>query len=78
MLIYTKHVLIRMKIRNISHLEIEETLKTSNQILKDDFGNHIVQKTFGKYLIRVFYRLENQNTVIITAYRTSKFKKYIK
>jgi len=77
-IIYTKHALIRMKSRNISHFEIEETINEFNQNSKDDFGNIIAQKIIGKYLIRVIYRIENQNTVIITAYRTSKVGKYLK
>ncbi|MHA1673939.1 MAG: DUF4258 domain-containing protein [Promethearchaeota archaeon] len=75
-IIYTKHVLIRMKSRNISHFQIEETLEKLDQTSEDDFGNSIAQKMFGKYLIHVIYRVEDENIVIITAYRTSKLDKY--
>ena len=66
-----------MKSRQISHFEIEEAINEFNQNLKDDFGNIIAQKIIGKYLIRVICRIENQNTVMITAYRTSKTSKYL-
>ena len=42
----------------------------------DENGNYIVQKILGPHLLRVVYRLDGEDKVIITAYKTSKLKKY--
>ena len=76
-IIYTKHALSRMKIRNISSFQVEQTVNEANQINLDNFGNRIAQKQYGSYLIRVIFKIENKNKLIITAYRTSKISKYL-
>ncbi|MHA1522656.1 MAG: DUF4258 domain-containing protein [Promethearchaeota archaeon] len=76
-IIYTKHALSRMKIRNISSLQVEQTVNEANQINLDNFGNNIAQKQYGSYLIRVIFKVENKNKLIITAYRTSKIERYL-
>ncbi len=77
MIIYTKHFLERIKDRNISKEEITELLNEKDiERLKDKFNNTIIQKKINGKLIRVFYRKENEDIVLITAYITSKIKKY--
>ncbi len=60
-IIYTKHALSRIKIRNISSLQVEQTVNEANQINLDNFGNRIAQKQYGSYLIRVIFKVENKN-----------------
>ncbi len=50
---------MRMKIRNISNLQVEQTVNEANQINLDNFGNNIAQKQYGSYLIRVIFKVEN-------------------
>ncbi len=76
-IIYTKHALSRMKIRNISSFQVEQTVNEANQINLDNFGNNIAQKQYGPYLIRVIFKVQNNNKLIITAYKTSKISKYL-
>ena len=66
-----------MKIRNISSFHVEQTINEANQINLDNFGNRIAQKQYGSYLIRVVFKVQNGNKLIITAYRTSKISKYL-
>lgn len=58
-------------------MPINATLKDPDKILKDRFHNCIAQKKFGNYLLRVVYLHEKDTKIIITAYKTSKFNKYI-
>ena len=45
--------------------------------LKDSFGNIIVQKVEKKYILRIFYFIEENSKIVITAYKTSKLDKYL-
>ena len=78
-LIYTRHALTQMKSRNITMDEIVKVLNEFDVILNDNYGNKIAQKIIGKYLIRVIYRKEEPDRIIIiTTYRTSNLKKYLR
>ena len=74
---FTKHSLERMRLRNISKEEIIETIENPDKILNDSFGNKIVHKVKKRYLLRVFYHIEGDSKLVLTAYKTSKFDKYI-
>ncbi|MHA1646484.1 MAG: DUF4258 domain-containing protein [Promethearchaeota archaeon] len=76
-IIYTKHSLLQMKNRKISPTQIESILKNPQKKTDDEFGNQVAQKIIDNYLIRVIYKIQDENIVIITAYRTSKLNKYI-
>lgn len=73
---FTKHALERMKIRNLSKEEILEIIKNPDSIVKDAYGNNIAQKLKSDFFIRVFFRRNNGDIIIITMYKTSKLKKY--
>ena len=78
MIFFTKHALERLRQRNISQSEItqiDETNFIKNEN-KDDFGNLILQIKEENYLLRVFYKIDNNKIIIITAYKTTKFEKY--
>lgn len=76
-IIFTKHALERMKVRNIPKEEIINTINNPDNLLNDSFGNKIAHKVKKKYLLRVFYYIEGNSKVVITAYKTSKFDKYV-
>ena len=74
---FTKHALQRIKTRNISKNDILDTLDNPKSIKRDSHGNLIAQKWIDKYLLRVFYFIEGNAKVVITAYKTLKGDKYI-
>jgi len=74
---FTKHALQRIKTRNISKDDILDTLDKPNSIKRDSHGNLIAQRWIDKYLLRVFYYIEGNAKIVITAYRTLKGDKYL-
>ena len=76
-IIFTQHSLSQMKIRNISMENVIECLRNPDRELTDDYNNIIAQKINSSILLRVVYRKENEDKIVITAYITSKLKKYI-
>jgi hypothetical protein len=65
-----------MKIRSITKEEVIAAITDPEKEITDSFGNLIAHKVIKKYLLRVFYRIEEDSKVIITAYKTSKIEKY--
>ncbi|WP_371806263.1 DUF4258 domain-containing protein [Candidatus Lokiarchaeum ossiferum] len=65
-----------MKLRNISENDIILTLNQPDKIQRDELGNLVSQKIFGNHLLRVFFIEDGFEKIIITAYKTSKIKKY--
>jgi len=76
-IIFTKHALQQVKSRKLDKTEIITTLNSPDKQTEDDQGNLIAQKVFGTSLLRVFYLETGTQKIIITAYKTSKIKKYI-
>ncbi len=74
---FTKHALQRIKIRNLSKEEILNTLNQPNSVKKNSHGNLIAQKMKGKHLLRVFYFIDGNSKVVISAYKTSKVNMHI-
>ena len=74
---FTKHALERMRTRNITKEEIIDTINNPDKETNDSFGNIIVQKVEKKFLLRVFYYIEENSKIVITAYNTSKLTKYL-
>jgi len=73
---FTKHALERMRIRGITKEEIIDTVNNPDKKINDSYGNIIVHKVEKKYLLRVFYYIEENSKIVITAYKTSKIDKY--
>ena len=57
-------------IDSISPDEFDDNMKTDKQ------GNYILQIQLNGSLLRIFYRKEEDDIMIITAYKTSKLDKY--
>jgi len=74
----TKHALERIKSRNISFVEIREAVMRPDVTFKDKYGNTIAQKQSNDKILRVVYRKKENDIIIITAYKTSKIRKYLK
>ena len=74
---FTKHALERMKIRAITKEEIIDAINNPEKEVNDSFGNVIAHKIKKKYLLRVFYYIEEDSKIVITAYKTTKIDKYL-
>jgi len=56
--------------------EIETLLKNEGvTVKKDEYENFLKQEKTNGYILRVIFRRENENIVVITAYKSSKIKK---
>ena len=73
---FTKHALERMRIHGITKEEVIDAIINPEKEITNSFGNFIAHKVIKKYLLRVFYRIEEDSKIIITAYKTSKIDKY--
>lgn len=73
---FTKHALERMRIRGITKEEVIDALTNPEKELNDSQGNLIAHKVKEKHLLRVFYYVEEESKIVVTAYKTSKIDKY--
>ena len=83
MLIYHLHAEKQMGERNISKAEVERVMADPDEILSADvparkIAQKIVSRSAKKFLYRVIYREEKGNKLIITVYRTTKIRKYLR
>ncbi|MHA1930207.1 MAG: DUF4258 domain-containing protein [Candidatus Thorarchaeota archaeon] len=76
MIIFSKHALERMKQRGITKDEVLEALSETESPDMDTLGHFIAQKTIRGKILRVFFQKKGNDTFVITAYLTSKIKKY--
>jgi|TARA_Y100000310_G_scaffold157115_1_gene156516 hypothetical protein len=76
------HIKDQAKERNIDIKIIEATISNPGQIVPEAKGLKIAQRKYldksknKEYLIRVVFREEKETRIGITAYLTSKVKKY--
>ena len=76
MIKFTRHAMERISDRNIKIDDVINCLVSLDKVLTDKFGNKIAQKKKDNYLLRVIFRKNNDEILVITAYITSKLKKY--
>jgi len=80
--ILLKHARDQAKERGINIKTIEDTISNPEQIIPDEKGMKIAQRKYldkskkKEYLIRVVFKEEREARIGITAYITSKVKKY--
>jgi len=65
-----------MRIRSITKEEVLDALTNPEMEINDSQGNLISHKVKKKYLLRVFYYIEEDSKIVITVYKTSKIDKY--
>lgn len=80
---FSPHAARQLGERNISIKEAEKILKHPDQIIKGrdkdrEIAQKIILKNKKRFLYRVIYKKENSSCMVITAYRTTKIKKYFK
>ena len=78
--VFSKHALEQMVLRGLSKTIIEEVLSKPDEIIKQDeitiYQSIVSFIPDGNSLIRVFINNQTEPNIIITAYKTSKIKKY--
>ena len=74
---FTIHALKRLKSRDIEKKDILDTINNPTNVKKNSQETLIAQKIKGKHLLRVFYFLDGDEKVVISAYKTSQIKKYL-
>jgi hypothetical protein len=81
-IILKSHAYFEIERRDIEEGEVLDCVNNPGQILKGDRGRFIYQKilydknTETEYLLRVIVEKKAGNLEVITAYKTSKIKKY--
>ncbi|OGC25355.1 hypothetical protein A2291_03015 [candidate division WOR-1 bacterium RIFOXYB2_FULL_42_35] len=83
MLVYHPHAEKQLTERGIAKAEVERVINKPHQVLTTGIpGRQVAQKILSKggkrFLYRVVYAIENTTKIVITAYRTSKIKKYLR
>jgi len=66
MIIFTQHALLKLKQRRISQETVRKTLKSPDYKFPSYLDRKIVYKKFGKLYLKVIYRKEERNIIVIT------------
>ncbi len=78
--VFTDHARQQMDERNISEMQVRNTVILPMQVVRSESGRYIAQRIYKKdsreMLLRVFYEKKNGENVVVTAYWTSKITKY--
>ena len=81
-IVFSEHARNQMTERNIVNDEIASALSKPDKVIKQTQNKFqavkIVKKNGKKYLIVVIYRQINSAKNVITAFLTTKIKKYLK
>lgn len=74
MIYFTNHALLKLKQREISQSVVKETINSPNYELSSHSGRIIAYKKFDKRHLKVIYKIENSNVVVITQHWERKLK----
>jgi len=72
--IFTHHALLKLKQRGISKIAVRETLKLPDCKASSYSDRIIAYKKFDKLYLKVVYRIEEKNIVVITQHWEEKPK----
>ncbi len=72
---YTLHALERMAQRGISNEEVEKCIGSPDSLIRREVVRAV--KDMGDKVLVVVYRLEDDYTLVITAFKSSKKEKYL-
>ena len=73
-MIFTQHALLKLEQRNISKLFVLKTLESPDYEFDSFQERKIVYRKFGKLYLKVMYKKEAMNIIIITQYWEEKAK----
>ena len=80
-IIFSEHALFQIRERNLSKNLLIETVENPDTIVlqldKRSRAQKIIEKEGKKYVLIVIYDMNGKNKEIVTAFLTTKFKKYL-
>ena len=68
MIIFTNHALIKLKQRRIPKIVVKRTLKSPDYKFSSYSERQIAYKKFDKIYLKVIYKKERDNIIVITQY----------
>ena len=74
MIFFTQHSLLKLKQRKILKSLVIKALKNPDYVLKSYSDRKIVYKKFSKLYLKIIYREEAEDIVVITQYWTKTIK----
>lgn len=74
MIIFTNHALLKLKQRGISKEAVIKALKSPDYKFPSYSGRIIVYKKFDKLYLKVVYKMEGENIIVITQHWEEKPK----
>ena len=74
MIIFTSHALLKLKQRGISGMAVKRALRSPNYEFSSYSGRRIIYKKFDKIYLKVIYKKEDDNIVVITQHWEKKPK----
>jgi hypothetical protein len=74
MIIFTKHALLKLNQRRIPKEAVIKTLKFPEYTCTSYSGRMIAYKKFDKLYLKVVYKPENKDIIVITQHWTDKIK----
>jgi hypothetical protein len=74
MIIFTNHALLKLEQRGILKSSVIKTLKSPDYKTSGYSGRMIAYKKFDKLYLKVVYKIEDNNIIVITQHWTEKSK----
>ena len=74
MIVFSQHALLKLKQREIPKTAVKETLGSPDYKFSSHYGRIIVYKKFDKLYLKVIYKTEEKNIIVITQYWEKKPK----
>jgi len=68
MIIFSRHSLLKLKQRGVSENSVIKTLKNPDYNTVGYSGRKMAYKKFNSLYLKVIYKKENKNSVVITQY----------
>ena len=72
----TEHAAGQMAKREIAEGDVVRVLAAPDEVLEVRPGRLVAQAMFGRHLLRVFVDVDRHPPEVVTAYRTSRIRKY--
>jgi hypothetical protein len=74
MIIFTSHALLKLNQRGIAKMAVIKTIKLPDYKFLSHSKRIVAYKKFDKLYLKVIYKIENSNIIIITQYWEEKPK----
>ena len=74
MVIFSQHSLLKLKQRKIAKIKVIKTLGQPDYFLKSHLGRIIAYKKFNKLYLKVIFKKQGNNLLVITQYWTEGIK----